>query len=176
MSVVGRGDIESNNLYINVLSGYYIDWHNSNGYNYSMRPCIEEGVTESLSALSGGTNYDNQGKGGNHTLYSYDINKYTYNLLIETLGTTDGLNQTGPWGLVVIDHIGTTQVKELGSSTTRTVSDDKSMNLVDLIMLNNFKFPLATKTTTLNTPPTTPDEGDPNQPGQGNEGQGGSAD
>ena len=35
---------------------------------------------------------------------------------------------------------------------------------------------LATKTTTLNTPPTTPDEGDPNQPGQGEEDQGGSAD
>lgn len=175
MSVAKRGDIESNNLYINVLSGYFIDWHNADGYNYSMRPCIEDGITQG-EILGYGWNYDNQGKGGNHTLYSYDINKYAYNLLSADLGTTDGLSQTGPWGLVVIDHIGTTQVKELGSSTTKTVSDDKSMNLVDLIMLNNFKFPLATKTTTLNTPPTTPDEGDPNQPGQEEGGQGGSAD
>ena len=176
MSVAERGVIESDILYINVLSGYYIDWHNSDGYNYSMRPCVEEGVTESLSALSGGSNYNNQGKGGNHTLYSYDINKYVYGLLSATPGTTDGLSQTGPWGLVVIDHIGLTSVKELGSATTTTKTDDKSMNLVDLIMLNNFKFPLATKTTTLNIPPTTPDEVDPNQPGQEEEGQGGSAD
>lgn len=175
MSVAERGDIESNNLYINVLSGYFIDWHNADGYNYSLRPCVEEGVTQGNYLLVN-WDYNNQGKGGNHTLYSYNINKYTYNLLTGALGTTDGLNQTGPWGLVVIDHIGTTQVKELGSSTTKTVSDDKSMNLVDLIMLNNFKFPLATKTTTLNIPPTTPDEGDPNQPGQGEGGQGGSAD
>lgn len=180
LSVNERGNVASSNLYINVLSGYYIDWDNSNdnNYHYSLRPCVEKGVTSGSIVILGyelGWNYKFQGKGGNHTLYSYDINKYAYNLLSADLGTTDGLSQTGPWGLVVIDHIGTTQVKDLGSSTTRTVSDDKSINLVDLIILNNFKFPLATKTTTQNIPPTTPDEGDPNQPGQGNEGQGGSS-
>ena len=156
LSVNERGNVVSTNLYINVLSGYYIDWDNSANYYYSLRPCVEEGVTSGSTVIFGyevGWNYKFQGKGGNHTLYSYDINKYTYNLLSADLGTTDGLNQTGPWGLVVIDHIGSTQVKELGSSTTRTVSDDKSMNLVDLIMLNNFKFPLATKTTVQSTPP-----------------------
>ena len=181
LSVNERGNVASTNLYINVLSGYYIDWDNSNdnNYHYSLRPCVEKGVTSGSTVILGqelGWNYKYQGKGGNHTLYSYDINKYAYNLLSADLGTTDGLSQTGPWGLVVIDHIGSTQVKELGSSTTKTVSDDKSMNLVDLIILNNFKFPLATKTTTQNPPPTTPDEDDPNQPGQGNEDQGGSAD
>ena len=164
MSVAERGDIESNNLYINVLSGYFIDWHNEDGYNYSLRPCVEDGVTQGNWVIVN-WDYNNQGKGGNHTLYSYNINKYTYNLLTGALGTTDGLNQTGPWGLVVIDHIGTTQVKELGSSTTRTVSDDKSMNLVDLIMLNNFKFPLATKTQTISTDEVIPGQGDDPQGG-----------
>ena len=177
ISTKSRGT-NSQDLYINVLSGYYIDWHNDGDYIKGLLPFKQEFKFKIKGDLR---NYNEtitptaQGKGGNHTLYSYDINKYTYNLLSANPGTTDGLTQTGPWGLVVIDHIGTTQVKELGSSTTRTVSDDKSMNLVDLIMLNNFKFPLATKTTTQNIPPTTPDEGDPNQPGQGNEDQGGSS-
>lgn len=161
LSVNERGKASSNNLYINVLSGYYIDWDNSDNYYYSLRPCVEKGVTSGSMVILGqeiGWNYKFQGKGGNHTLYSYDINKYTYNLLSADLGTTDGLSQAGPWGLVVIDHIGSTQVKELGSSTTRTVSDDKSMNLVDLIILNNFKFPLATKPTVQSTPPEDPEQ------------------
>lgn len=164
LSVSERGNITSNNLYINVLSGYYIDWDNSDNYHYSLRPCVEKGVTSGSTVILGqeiGWNYKFQGKGGNHTLYSYDINKYAYNLLSADLGTTDGLTQTGPWGLVVMDHIGNTQVKELGSSTTKTVSDDKSMNLIDLIVLNNFKFPLATKTTVQSPNP------DPGQGGAG---------
>lgn len=174
-SVKNRG-IASNDLYINVLSGYYIDWQNDDNVKKGLWPFKEEFIGRIGRYAYATIKPTGQGKGGNHTLYSYDINKYAYNLLSADLGTTDGLTQTGPWGLVVIDHIGTTQVKELGSSTTRTVSDDKSMNLVDLIMLNNFKFPLATKTTTQNIPPTTPDEVDPNQPGQEEGGQGGSAD
>ena len=73
-------------------------------------------------------------------------------------------------GILEISHM----MEHIGNTTKG--SDDRSQDLVDLIMLNNFKFPLATKTTTLNTPPTTPDEVDPNQPGQGEEDQGGSAD
>lgn len=178
LSVSERGNTTSNNLYINVLSGYYIDWDNNGNYQYSMRPCVEKGVTAG-EIFGLGYDYEFQGKGGNHTLYSYDINKYAYNLLSADLGTTDGLNQTGPWGLVVIDHIGTTTVKQLGSSTTNNVSDDKSMQLVDLIMLNNFKFPLATNTTVQSPNPdggTTPGQGGENQPGQGSTDQGGNAD
>ena len=174
-SVKNRG-IASNDLYINVLSGYYIDWQNDNNVKKGLWPFKQE-FKAKLSRIATATiKPTGQGKGGNHTLYSYDINKYAYNLLSAAPGTTDALSQTGPWGLVVIDHIGTTAVKELGSSTTNNVSDDKSMQLVDLIMLNNFKFPLAMKTTTQNIPPTTPDEVDPNQPGQEEGGQGGSAD
>ena len=161
ISTKNRGK-NSQDLYINVLSGYYIDWHNDGNYIKGLLPFKQEFKFKIKGDLS---NYNEtitptaQGKGGNHTLYSYDINNYTYNLLSANPGTTDGLSQTGPWGLVVIDHIGTTQVKELGSSTTKTVSDDKSMNLVDLIMLNNFKFPLATKTQTTSTDEVIPGQG-----------------
>lgn len=163
-SVKNRG-IASNDLYINVLSGYYIDWQNDENVKKGLWPFKEE-FTGRLGSISWATiKPTGQGKGGNHTKYSYDINKYAYNLLSAVPGTTDALSQNGPWGLVVIDHIGTTQVKELGSSTTKTVSDDKSMNLVDLIMLNNFKFPLATKTQTISTDEVIPGQGDDPQGG-----------
>ena len=168
-SVKNRG-IASNDLYINVLSGYYIDWQDDDNVRRGLWPFKEQfrgrfgRITYATIKPTG------QGKGGNHTLYSYDINKYAYNLLSAAPGTedADALSQTGPWGLVVIDHIGTTTVKQLGSSTTNKVSDDKSMQLVDLIMLNNFKFPLATKTQTTST--------DEVIPGQGNDPQGGTTD
>lgn len=165
-SVKNRG-IASNDLYINVLSGYYIDWQNEENVKKGLWPFKEE-FTGRLGSISWATiKPTGQGKGGNHTKYSYDINKYAYNLLSAVPGTTDALSQTGPWGLVVIDHIGTTTVKQLGSSTTNNVSDDKSMQLVDLIMLNNFKFPLATKTQTTST--------DEVIPGQGNDPEGGAS-
>lgn len=157
-SVKNRG-IASNDLYINVLSGYYIDWQNDKNVQKGLWPFKVEFKGRLGRWATATIKPTGQGKGGNHTLYSYDINKYAYNLLSAAPGTTDALSQTGPWGLVVIDHIGTTQVKELGSSTTKTVSDDKSMNLVDLIMLNNFKFPLATKTQTTSTDEVIPGQG-----------------
>ena len=58
-------------------------------------------------------------------------------------------------------------------------SNADSRKLIDLIMLNNFRFPLAMKTTVQSTNPDgggTPGEGDENQPGQGGESQGGNAD
>lgn len=165
-SVKNRG-IASNDLYINVLSGYYIDWQNDENVQKGLWPFKEQfrgrfgRITYATIKPTG------QGKGGNHTLYSYDINKYAYNLLSAAPGTedADALSQTGPWGLVVIDHIGTTTVKQLGSSTTNKVSDDKSMQLIDLIMLNNFKFPLATKTQTTSTDEVIPGQGDDPQGG-----------
>jgi hypothetical protein len=53
-----------------------------------------------------------------------------YDLLSKEPGTEGALRQTGPWGLVMMDHIN---------------ADDKSADLVELIMMNNFKFPLVTK-------------------------------
>jgi hypothetical protein len=63
------------------------------------------------------------------------LNEYVYRLLTETPNgnddSKDRLKQQGPWGLVVMDHIGTDG--DNGYST----------KLVDLIMMNNFRFPLA---------------------------------
>ena len=152
LSVATKGNISSHDLYINVLSAYY----GHEDHPVSLYPCYDaQGFKES-------------GKGGDYLSAAKDLTTYVHGILSGDIdmssatGTNKKLAQ-GPWGLVMMDYIG-------------DASNTDSRKLVDLIMLNNFKFPLAMKTTTQNIPPTTPDEGDPNQPGQGNEDQGGSAD
>ena len=171
-SVATKGTSNISSLYINSLSGYYI----TETYKEGLYPFLNEySFKRWYTPLFSSTprwgdatfSLSNMGKGGDHPGLAYDLNKHVYEILTRQKKSSSGnyLNE-GPWGLVMMEHIGNT---EKGS-------DDKSQDLVNLIMLNNFKFPLATKTTTLNTPPTTPDEVDPNQPGQGEGGQGGSAD
>lgn len=128
-SVAKKGQ-SHNNLYINVLSGYYIDWHQTGTYHYSMRP-FSENITSSQIL----TDYNNQGKGGNFKLLAYDLNKYVYDLIYNKQ-----LNQEGPLGLVVMDHIGNNKYKPLGSGSEAEVTDDMSEELVDLIVMQNFKF------------------------------------
>ena len=162
-SVATRGNTDSDDLYINVLSGYYIDWYNSGDYYKGLWPFKYEFVFYAdgrYGTYDATITPEGQGKGGNHTLFSYDINKYVHGLLSATPGTAEGLTQVGPWGMVVIDHIGLTSYKKLGEATTITVKDDKSMDLVNLIMMNNFKFPMATNTVTADTGDGSGDTGD----------------
>ena len=123
----GQGSDAENKLFINVLSGYYAD----NGINVSIYP-----FKQTYSAANGDFTLSNMGKGGNFQGLAYDLNTYVYNLLSTTPGTEGGLSQDGPWGLVVMDHIG----NPTGENT------DYSKALVNLIMMNNFRFPLSQKT------------------------------
>lgn len=114
-------------LFINVLSGYYATTKHA--------PSITP-ITEDITTSRGTKNdFTNQGKGGDYEGLAYDLNNYVYELLTATPGageaTRTKLKQQGPWGLVVLNHIGTNP-------------NDKSVDLVDLIMMNNFRFPLAT--------------------------------
>ena len=120
------GSKDFNDLYINVLSGYYAD------------PNIDVSILpfkHNITTANGNIELKNMGKGGNFQGLAYDLNTYVYNLLSATPGTDKGLSQEGPWGLVIMDHI--------GNPTTEAV--DKSVALVNLIMMNNFRFPLAQK-------------------------------
>ena len=141
-SVATSGDNTTNDLYINSLSGYYIDWDNTLTYNKSTLP-----FKKSYKIKGWWTNieYDSalgvegQGKGGNFKLLAYDLNKYVYDLI------NNKEIASGPLGLVIMDHIGNNAVKQLGPNTNgeQPVTDDKSLDLVDLIMRNNFKYSLA---------------------------------
>lgn len=154
-SVKTKGDVTSQNLYINVLSSYY----GTKEHGASLYPCYD------------GQGFKNAGKGGDYKLAAKDLTTYVHGILSgdNDLSSATGTNKKlaqGPWGLVMMDYIG-------------DASNTDSRKLVDLIMLNNFKFPLAMKTTVQSTNPDgggTPGEGDENQPGQGGGDQGGSAD
>ena len=128
-AVLTRGE-PFNDLYINVLSGYYAI--NNNNARQSLYPYKQTftGESESFSP-------NNPGKGGDFTTLAEEINKYTYNLLSATpkLGDESTLTQNGPWGLVMMDHI----------NTTKDDSGFSSADLVELIMMNNFKFEMSTK-------------------------------
>ncbi len=153
-SVATKGTSNISSLYINSLSGYYIT------------ETYKEGLLPFLNSYSGKTwvryvgwltanfnQFTDMGKGGDHPGLAYDLNKHVYEILTRQKKLSSGsyLNE-GPWGLVMMEHIG---------NTTKG-SDDRSQDLVDLIMLNNFKFPLATKTTNQSTPPEE-DQKDPEQ-------------
>ena len=128
-----------NNIYINVLSGYYV----SKDYNKSYLPFKKEfsGQVRTGGIIGNSITVEpsGQGKGGDFAGLAFDLNKYTYDLLSATPGTDGALSKQGPWGLVMMDHIGS------------TTTDDKSVDLVNLIMMNNFKFPLMVESDDDNT-------------------------
>ena len=123
LSVETKGNSTSHDIYINVLTGYYA--------RYSASPQGIYPFMKSYSSAEGSLTISDMGKGGDFQGLANDLNSYTYNLLSAKPGSGgDSLKQEGPWGLVVMDHI--------GASTD-------SEKLVNLILQNNFKFILATK-------------------------------
>ena len=135
LSVATKGNISSHDLYINVLSAYY----GHEDHPVSLYPCYDaQGFKES-------------GKGGDYLSAAKDLTTYVHGILSGDIdmssatGTNKKLAQ-GPWGLVMMDYIG-------------DADNTDSRKLVDLIMLNNFKFPLATKTQTTSTDEVIPGQG-----------------
>lgn len=137
-SVATKGTSNISSLYINSLSGYYI----TETYKEGLYPFLnryssyywddpwygDPRWTKATFELS------NMGKGGDHPGLAYDLNKYVYSILSgEGKMQNESKLPVGPWGLVMMEHIGNTAKGE----------DDKSLDLVNLIVLNNFKFPLA---------------------------------
>ena len=117
LSVDTKGDVDSKDLYVNVLSSYY----GITGHPVSLYPCYD------------GQGFKNAGKGGDYKSAAKEMTTHTYNLLsgASTITGTETKLSEGPWGLVMMDYIGDGEV------------NPDSRKLVNLIMLNNFKFPLA---------------------------------
>ena len=119
----------SKNLYVNVLSGYFADYSVSPQGTYPHKDPMD-GFTKNAELLDDNGDVRGHGKGGDYYGLATELNKYVYNLLSSEPGSTSGLSNIGPWGLVMMDHI---------------KANDVSADLVELIMMNNFKFPLVTK-------------------------------
>lgn len=145
MAVATRGQ-KFSNIYLNVLSGYYANW------NSSRAGLVPQKL--SFSTSNGSISPSGPGQGGDFAGLARDLNKYTYDLLSAEIGQGyNRLGSVGPWGLVMMDHISPAADSQTGFAST---------DLVELIMMNNFKFDMT----------TTPSGG---QGGQGGEGGGSSS-
>ncbi|MGN0091389.1 MAG: hypothetical protein ACI36Z_10620 [Alloprevotella sp.] len=128
-SMATMGGSTENKLFINSLCGFYpAQSLSASFYPYNSTYSYQCTVGHATSWLDFSFTLSNAGAGGDYVTCAYDLNKWFYNWL-----TTENTQQ-GPLGLVMLNHIG----------TTSGGSDDKSLDLVHWIMMNNFKFPLAT--------------------------------
>ena len=139
-SVATKGGTTSDDIYINNLSGYFPD---KNHEYYTQKKGIirsyDEGGKVSFFPVYDAKNFKNSGKGGNYKACADILTPYVYNILSGSsdLSISSGKLAEGPWGLVMMDYIGTAI---------------KSVDLVTLIMMNNFKFPLAQSSTPKSAP------------------------
>lgn len=126
LAVATKGDLTSDDVHINVLSSYYPtdDWTFDDG---------NEGGLVSYFPCYDSEKYKRAGLGGDYQSAAEEMTTHTYNLLsgASTITGTEKKLAEGPWGLVMMDYIGDDAV------------NPDSRKLVNLIMLNNFKFALA---------------------------------
>ena len=125
---------EHSPLFINSLCGFFIN----DNMKMSYQPLL------SGSADFGGVKIEQNkgGTGGDFKSCAANLNYWMYNKLINS-------TEQGPYGIVVLDYIGATDshfssglvVKETGLDAASAAEACK--NLPALIMMNNFKFPLA---------------------------------
>ncbi|MGM9740218.1 MAG: hypothetical protein ACI3ZP_06395 [Candidatus Cryptobacteroides sp.] len=129
-SMATKGGSTDNKIFINSLCGFYpVLSLNTSYYPYNTKYQYDCQGSHWVS-YSPSFSLDNAGSGGDYVTCAYDLNKWFYEWLTENED-----KQQGPVGLVMLNHIG----------NTSGGSDDKSLDLVNWILMNNFKFPLATK-------------------------------
>ena len=131
-SMATKGGSTENKIFINSLCGFYPTTDAPAGYYpyntiYSYSSNVFSGRTISFKL-------DDAGAGGDYVTCAYDLNKWFYDWLTTKNKDDKGQLKQGPVGLVMLNHIG----------TTTGGTDDKSLDLVNWIMMNNFRFPLAT--------------------------------
>jgi hypothetical protein len=136
MAVATRGQ-QFSNIYLNVLSGYYANWSSSHAGLVPQKL--------NFSTSNGSVSPSGPGQGGDFAGLARDLNKYTYDLLSAEIGQgSNRLESVGPWGLVMMDHISPVADSQTGFA---------SIDLVELIMMNNFKFDMTTDNSDSNPDP-----------------------
>ena len=127
-SVKTKGGSITNDIYINNLSGYFVTSNHEVSW-YPAYYLIVYGKTQ----LTHAEVFPGNSKGGNYKDCADELTKYVYRILSgdATLFGKETKLAEGPWGLVMMDYIGTAT---------------NSKQLVNLIVKNNFAgFELAEK-------------------------------
>ena len=119
-------------IYVNSLSGYYA----VTNHPVSWYPCYYLRPYDNV----GDEFFKDAGKGGDYASLALDMNNYVYGILNGGEMSDKTKLSEGPWGLVMMDYIG-------ANPKATKENPDMSTELVHLIMMNNFKFPLKTKPT-----------------------------
>lgn len=122
-SVATKGGTTANDIYINNLSGYFI----TSSHAESWYPAYSKDIL--------GEFFPNNSKGGDYYNCAKKMTDFVYGILRGNEYGEETLAK-GPWGLVMMDYIGSEGDKK----------NENSQKLVNLIMMNNFRFPLAQKT------------------------------
>ena len=131
MSYKGK---EYSPLFINGLCGFFIN----DNMTMSYQPLLSGSASFGENSFS----QDKAGTGGDFKSCAANLNYWMYNKLINS-------TEQGPYGIVMLDYIGATDshfssglvVKETGLDAASAA--EACQNLPALIMMNNFKFPLA---------------------------------
>lgn len=138
----------SDDIFIQNLCGFYM----TSSFKESNLPYNGKNYVSSLS--NNIYSLSDPGKGGNYSAHAADFNTAFYNFLkAEEDKGSAGIQ--GPWGLVMMDYIGASSSdftgldEYLGEGLTHATAAEAataSTALPRLIIMNNFKFPLATAT------------------------------
>lgn len=151
-SMSSLGKSEGVPLYINSLAGYYV----TQNHDYSYYPYAGSYILGEYEFK-----LDDAGMGGDIAGLAADLNVHLYNSLI----AADKYHQQGPLGLVIMNYIGAeeshfteAESEYIGEDGHETASDASiaSKALPNMILMNNFKFPLTQKPDNGGTTPPQP--------------------
>lgn len=138
LSVATKGQAESTTIFINSLSGFFLD----KNFEKSFYPYITRVDETTDDGTNVSVDFSNAGSGGDYASCAAEMNWYFYQKIKD--------KSEGPYGLVIMDYLGTSMAdyrQILNTSVTPQQAAEAADMLPYLIMMNNFKFPLALKTT-----------------------------
>lgn len=141
-SMATIGQTTATPLFINSLAGYYVTRNHKQSY------LPYAGTIKHPDSNTGGIATDNAGMGGDIAGLAGDLNYYLYDKLIKA----EQYHQQGPLGLIIMNYIGASATNFATSDYANTKASDWASNaelaslaLPNMILMNNFKFPLTQK-------------------------------
>lgn len=138
LSVATKGQAESTTIFINSLSGFFLDKNFENSF-YPYINGVDVTTDDGTDVKVG---FSDAGSGGDYASCAAEMNWHFYQKIKN--------KSEGPYGLVIMDYLGTSMA-DFRTIQNTSVTPQQAAEAADmlpyLIMMNNFKFPLAQKAT-----------------------------